>query len=59
VCLEAFATNPKSVQLKLILKDIMREYLCTEIDKMQLETDNKFAALGASLGAAFWEYNCI
>jgi hypothetical protein len=30
----------------------MREYLNTEIDKMQLKNDNKFAALGASLGAA-------
>jgi hypothetical protein len=31
----------------------MREYLNTEIDKIQVENDNKFAALGASLGAAF------
>jgi hypothetical protein len=53
VCLGAFATNPTSVEHKLILKDKMREYLNTEIDKMQLENDNKFAALGASLGAAF------
>lgn len=53
VCLGAFATNPTSVEHKLILKDKMREYLKTEIDKMQLENDNKFAALGASLGAAF------
>jgi hypothetical protein len=53
VCLGAFATNPTSVEHKLILKDKIREYLNTEIDKMQLENDNKFAALGASLGAAF------
>lgn len=53
VCLGAFATNPTSVEHKLILKDKMREYLNTEIDKMQLENDNKFAQLGASLGAAF------
>ena len=53
VCLGAFATNPTSVEHKLILKDKMREYLNTEIDKMQLESDNKFAQLGASLGAAF------
>jgi hypothetical protein len=53
VCLGAFATNPTSVEHKLILKDKMREYLNTELDKMQLENDNKFAALGASLGAAF------
>lgn len=53
VCLGAFATNPTSVEHKLILKDKMREYLNTEIDKMQLENDNKFAALGASLGAVF------
>ena len=53
VCLGAFVTNPTSVEHKLILKDKMREYLNTEIDKMQLENDNKFAALGASLGAAF------
>ena len=53
VCLGAFATNPTSVEHKLILKDKMREYLNTGIDKMQLENDNKFAALGASLGAAF------
>lgn len=53
VCLGAFATNPTSVEHKLILKDKMSEYLNTEIDKMQLENDNKFAALGASLGAAF------
>ena len=53
VCLGAFATNPTSVEHKLILKDKMREYLNTELDEMQLENDNKFAALGASLGAAF------
>lgn len=53
VCLGAFATNPTSVEHKLILKDKMREYLNTEIDKLQLENDNKLAQLGASLGAAF------
>ena len=53
VCIGAFATNPTSVEHKLILKDKMREYLNAEIDKMQIENDNKFAALGASLGAAF------
>lgn len=53
VCLGAFATNPTSVEHKLILKDKMREYLNTEIDKIQLDNDNKFAQLGASLGAAF------
>lgn len=53
VCLGAFAMNPTSVEHKLILKDKMREYLNTEIDKIQLDNDNKFAQLGASLGAAF------
>jgi hypothetical protein len=53
VGLGAFATNPTLAEHKLILKDKMREYLNTEIDKMQVENDNKFAALGASLGAAF------
>jgi hypothetical protein len=53
VGLVAFATNPTLAEHKLILKDKMREYLNTEIDKMQVENDNKFAALGASLGAAF------
>ena len=59
VGLGAFATNPTLAEHKLILKDKMREYLNTEIDKMQVGNDNKFAALGASLGAAFWGYNCI
>lgn len=53
VCLGAFATNPTSVEHKLILKDKMREYLNTEIDKIQLDNDYKFSQLGASLGAAF------
>jgi hypothetical protein len=51
VCIGAFATNPSSVEHKLILKDKMRQFLNTEMDKLSNENDNEFAQLGATIGA--------
>lgn len=52
VCIGAFSTNPSSAEHKFILKDKMRQFLNTEIDKLKSENDNEFAQLGATLGAS-------
>lgn len=48
----AFATNPSSVEHKLILKDKMRELLNAEMDKIKVGNDNEFSQLGVTFGAA-------
>jgi len=52
LCIGAFATNPSSAEHKLILKDKMRLFLNTEMDKLKTDNDNEYAQLGAAFGAA-------